>query len=163
MSTHADANALLAEIDSIGVDRERGGYTRPVFSPAELALRSWFRDHAVRRGLTVETDGNGILWAWWDVPGTAGAARRDAVVTGSHLDSVPGGGNYDGPLGVASALAAVDLLRDRGVRPVRPLAVAVFPEEEGSRFGVACLGSRLLAGAVSPDRVRALTDESGLT
>ncbi|WP_223623541.1 allantoate amidohydrolase [Microbacterium sp. EST19A] len=159
MSTHADANALLAEIEGIGVDHDRGGYSRPVFSPAELELRRWFESHATARGLNVETDGNGILWAWWDVPDAGD--RRGAIVTGSHLDSVPGGGNFDGPLGVASALAAVDVLRDRGIEPVRPLAVAVFPEEEGSRFGIACLGSRLLAGAVDPDRVRALTDESG--
>lgn len=159
MTTHADANALLAEIEGIGVDHERGGYSRPVFSPAELELREWFQTHAAARGLSVETDGNGILWAWWDVPDAGD--RRGVIVTGSHLDSVPGGGNFDGPLGVASALAAVDVLRDRGIRPVRPLAVAVFPEEEGSRFGIACLGSRLLAGAVEPDRVRALTDESG--
>ncbi|MFJ4172531.1 allantoate amidohydrolase [Microbacterium sp. NPDC089696] len=158
MSTHGDANALLAEIESIGVDPERGGYTRPVFSEPELELREWFSRHAAARGLTVETDGNGILWAWWDADG---ASRRDVIVTGSHLDSVPGGGNFDGPLGVASALAAVDLLRDRGIAPVRPLAVAVFPEEEGSRFGIACLGSRLLAGVVAPEKVRALRDEGG--
>lgn len=159
MTTHADANALLAEIEGIGADQDRGGYSRPVFSAAELELRQWFRTHAVARGLDVETDGNGILWAWWDVPGADD--RRDAIVSGSHLDSVPGGGNFDGPLGVASALAAVDVMRDRGVVPTRPLAVAVFPEEEGSRFGIACLGSRLLAGAVEPERVRALTDEAG--
>ncbi|WP_402845191.1 allantoate amidohydrolase [Microbacterium sp. GXS0129] len=158
MTTHADANALLAEIAVIGVDAERGGYSRPVFSEAERELRSWFRRHAEQRGLAVETDGNGILWAWWDVEG---CDRTDVIVTGSHLDSVPGGGNFDGPLGVASALAAVDLLRERGVEPSRPLAVAVFPEEEGSRFGVACLGSRLLSGAITPERVRALTDGSG--
>ncbi|WP_092963538.1 allantoate amidohydrolase [Agromyces sp. CF514] len=164
--THGDANALLAEIEGIGLAPDGGGYTRPVFSPAELRLRSWFTAHAEARGLAVETDRNGIIWAWWDVAGgpTATAtARRDAIVTGSHLDSVPGGGNFDGPLGVVSALAAVDLLRDRGVRPVRPLAVAVFPEEEGSRFGIACLGSRLLAGAVAPERVHALVDDSGST
>lgn len=158
MTTHADANALLAEIAVIGVDAERGGYSRPVFSEAERELRSWFRRHAEQRGLAVETDGNGILWAWWDVEG---CDRTDVIVTGSHLDSVPGGGNFDGPLGVASALAAVDLLRERAVEPSRPLALAVFPEEEGSRFGVACLGSRLLSGVITPERVRALTDGSG--
>jgi N-carbamoyl-L-amino-acid hydrolase len=76
---------------------------------------------------------------------------------------VPGGGNYDGPLGVASALAAVDVLRDRGIAPSRSLAVAVFPEEEGSRFGLACLGSRLMVGAADPDAVRALTDDTGIS
>ncbi|MEV4777284.1 allantoate amidohydrolase [Microbacterium sp. LWH12-1.2] len=161
-TTHADANALLTEILGIGVDTERGGYSRPVFSLAEMELRAWFTARAEERGLTVETDGNGIIWAWWEVEGAQDSGRRrDVIVTGSHLDSVPGGGNFDGPLGVASALAAVDLLRDRGVTPVRPLAVAVFPEEEGSRFGIACLGSRLLAGVVEPDRVRALVDDSG--
>ncbi|MGW8481670.1 allantoate amidohydrolase [Microbacterium sp. NPDC055903] len=158
MSGRADANALLAEIAGIGVDEARGGYSRPVFSEAELALRSWFIARARERDLEVETDGNGIIWAWWDVPGRA---RTDAVVTGSHLDSVPGGGNFDGPLGVVSGLAAVDALRAGGVQLKRPLAVAVFPEEEGSRFGVACLGSRLLAGILAPERVRALRDETG--
>ena len=155
---HGDANALLAEIAGIGVDAERGGYSRPVFSPAELELRSWFARHATARGLSLETDGNGIIWAWWDA---ASGSREGAILTGSHLDSVPGGGNYDGPLGVASGLAAIDLLRDRGVTPARALAVAVFPEEEGSRFGVACLGSRLLAGAIEPDAVRGLVDDRG--
>lgn len=156
----SDANDLLAEIAPIGVDADRGGYVRPVFSAAELQLRAWFTAHAEARGLSIEVDGNGIIWAWWDLPGVD---RRDVIVTGSHLDSVPGGGNFDGPLGVASALAAVDLLRERGVTPARPLAIAVFPEEEGSRFGVACLGSRLIVGAITPERVRDLADDGGRT
>ncbi len=180
-----DAEALLAEIAEVGRDPERGGYSRPVYSASEIELREWFARHATRRGLSLETDANGIMWAWWDVDEAAGAAdaagapprrpstevrpggaarsRTDAILTGSHLDSVPGGGNLDGPLGVASALAAVDRLRGRGVRPVRPLAIAVFPEEEGSRFGVACLGSRLITGEISPERVRRLSDETGVS
>src|SRR5581483_11543119 len=67
--------------------------------------------------------------------------RANTVVTGSHLDSVPDGGAFDGPLGVVSAFAAVDLLRERGFAPARPVAVAAFLEEEGGRFGMACLGS----------------------
>ncbi|MEZ0050534.1 N-carbamoyl-L-amino-acid hydrolase [Mycobacterium sp. MAA66] len=147
--------SLLAEIGAIGADSQRGGYTRPVYSTAELDLRSWFLGHAAKRGFDVETDRNGIIWAW------SGGVGDGAVVTGSHLDSVPGGGAYDGPLGVASALVAFDLLTARGVRGSR--AIAVFPEEEGSRFGVACLGSRLLTGAIDPDRARALTDGDGTT
>jgi len=85
------------------------------------------------------------------------------VVTGSHLDSVPGGGAFDGPLGVVSALLAVDELRLRGVSPTRPLAVACFMEEEGGRFGLPCLGSRLLTGAVDPDHVRRLHDANGIS
>jgi beta-ureidopropionase / N-carbamoyl-L-amino-acid hydrolase len=151
---------LMRDISRIGVDGQRGGYSRPVFSNAETELRSWFIEQAGRRGLDVGTDENGIIWAWWD---TATGTRRDAVVTGSHLDSVPGGGEYDGPLGVASALVAVDILKNRGTRPRKPLVIAVFPEEEGSRFGVACLGSRLLTGALDPNRARNLKDMDGNT
>ena len=151
---------LLRDISTIGRDASRGGYSRPVFSTAETDLRGWFVEQAERRGLDVHTDHNGIIWAWWD---TAARTRKDAVVTGSHLDSVPGGGEYDGPLGVASALVAVDILKTRGLRPRRPLAIAVFPEEEGSRFGVACLGSRLLTGALDPDKARRLKDPDGNT
>lgn len=151
---------LLAEIADVGRDPVRGGYSRPVFSAGERTLVDWFTDAATRRGLDLTVDRNGIAWAWWN---PAGAPLRDAVVTGSHLDSVPGGGAFDGPLGVASALRAVDVLQARGVQPARPLAVAVFPEEEGSRYGVACLGSRLLSGVLEPERALALTDADGVT
>ncbi|CAN7502316.1 allantoate amidohydrolase [Arthrobacter sp. LjRoot78] len=150
----------MRDISGVGTDSRRGGYSRPVFSNAETDLRSWFIEQAGRRGLDVTTDNNGIIWAWWD---TATGTRKDAVVTGSHLDSVPGGGEYDGPLGVASALVAVDILKNRGLRPRKPLAIAVFPEEEGSRFGVACLGSRLLTGALDPNKARNLKDADGNT
>ncbi|MGH3373665.1 MAG: allantoate amidohydrolase [Actinoallomurus sp.] len=95
--------------------------------------------------------------------GATAHVRRDAVLTGSHLDSVPDGGAYDGPLGVVSAFAAIDLLRERGRTPHRPLGVAVFAEEEGARFGVACLGSRLVTGAIDPERARGLRDGDGVT
>ncbi|MFW6775862.1 allantoate amidohydrolase [Nocardioides sp. CPCC 205120] len=152
---------LLAEVADVGRDATRGGYSRFVYDHAELTLREWFTEQAERRSMEVETDRNGALWAWRH--GSGGSVAPGAVVTGSHLDSVPGGGAYDGPLGVASALAAVDLLDARGVRPARPLAVVAFPEEEGARFGVACLGSRLLAGAIDPDRARGLRDAEGRT
>jgi beta-ureidopropionase / N-carbamoyl-L-amino-acid hydrolase len=107
-------------------------------------------------------------------PWAAGSARRgsaerplagcqDVIVAGSHLDSVPDGGAFDGPLGVVSAFAAIDLLRERGIEPARPLAVAAFTEEEGARFGIACLGSRLLVGAIDPESSRALQDAAGTT
>lgn len=148
-TTPATVTGLMSDIAALGTDPIRGGYTRPVYSTAELDLRSWFIDQATQRGLAVETDRNGAIWAWWDI---SGSNRNNALVTGSHLDSVPGGGPFDGPLGVASALVAVDILRARGTNPTRPLAVVVFPEEEGSRFGVACLGSRLMTGAIDPTR-----------
>jgi N-carbamoyl-L-amino-acid hydrolase len=153
--TEFDALGLLRQIEDVGRDARRGGYSRHVFDDAERELRDWFGERAQRLGLQVTTDRNGNLWAWWGEPGP------DAFVTGSHLDSVPGGGAHDGPLGVVSALAAVEKLKARGFTPSRPLALVVFAEEEGSRFGVACLGSRLLSGAVTPDRLGQLTDASG--
>ncbi len=76
---------------------------------------------------------------------------------------MPDGGAFDGPLGIVSAFAAIDLLAERGLRLRRPIAVAAFGEEEGARFGVACLGSRLLTGAITPAAARLLTDADGIT
>ena len=149
---------LLDDLADVGRDPRRGGWSRHLADAAESTLREWFVDEARRRGLHVEADGNTNLWATWGDP-----TAPDAVVTGSHLDSVAGGGAYDGPLGVVSALAAVDALRGRGVVPVRPVSIVVFAEEEGGRFGVPCLGSRLLTGSLDADRARALRDPDGVT
>jgi N-carbamoyl-L-amino-acid hydrolase len=148
---------MWADLLPIGRSASTGGYHRYAWTEAELACRAWFVRAARARDLDLEQDRNGNLFAWW------GGRGPDAVVTGSHLDSVPGGGAFDGPLGVVSALAALDELRARGVRPARPLGIAVFAEEEGARFGVACLGSRLLTGAIAPARARGLTDATGMT
>lgn len=150
--------ALWRELLPIG-RAAAGGYRRFSWTAADLECRAWFMEAARARGLAVEPDRNGNLFAWWRPRGAEGAG----IVTGSHLDSVPDGGAFDGPLGVVSALAAVDLLRSRGARPVRPIGVAAFTEEEGARFGIACLGSRLLTGAIDPARARALRDAAGMT
>jgi beta-ureidopropionase / N-carbamoyl-L-amino-acid hydrolase len=147
-----------AELATVGRDRASGGYRRFAYEPAELELRDWFHGEAASRGLAVHEDRAGNLWAWWGDP-----TRGDALVTGSHLDSVPRGGAFDGPLGVVSAFAAIDVLRARGVVPRRPVAVAAFADEEGGRFGVACAGSRLLTGQLDADRARSLTDDDGVT
>ncbi|MFY1633768.1 allantoate amidohydrolase [Solwaraspora sp. WMMB335] len=153
--------AVWDELAGIGRDPVTGGYLRYAWSAAELACREWFVAAATRRGLAVHADGNGNLWADWVPSGVDPAAP--AVVTGSHLDSVPHGGGYDGPLGVVSALLAVDELRADGFAPARPITVAAFVEEEGARFGVACLGSRLLTGSVAADWALALVDRDGVT
>jgi len=144
---------LWAEIAPIGRDPRSGGYLRYAFSEPELVLRDWFGNQPDRRGMTVTDDGNGNLFAWRGEPWAPGT-----VLTGSHFDSVPHGGGYDGPLGIVSAFLAVDRLpRDAKV------AVAAFAEEEGARFGVPCLGSRLLTGAIDPDRAAALCDADGVS
>jgi N-carbamoyl-L-amino-acid hydrolase len=147
--------ALWRSLAPIG--QTAGGYQRSSWSEADLACREWFTEEAADRGLTVETDGNGNLWAWHGDP-----AAGDAIVTGSHLDSVPGGGGYDGPLGIVSGFLALDLLAERGCAFRRPVGVVAFTEEEGSRFGVACLGSRLMTGALDPGRAAALRDRDGV-
>lgn len=152
-----DVVELLGEIADFGRDPVRGGYSRHVYEPAELELREWFRRTSAGLGLEVETDRNGNIWAHW---GPTGAGT---IAIGSHLDSVPGGGAYDGPLGVASSLAAVSALMEEGFVPARPVTVAAFGEEEGSRFGIACLGSKLMTGAIPGATVAALTDEAGVT
>lgn len=148
---------LWRQLAPIGRDERTGGYLRYAFSEPESRLRDWFRDQAARRGMPVHDDGNGNLFAWWGNPDDG----RDAVLTGSHFDSVPHGGAYDGPLGIVSAFLAVDELRRDGFVPVRPVVVGAFVEEEGARFGVPCLGSRLLSGAIDAARAAALTDRDG--
>jgi N-carbamoyl-L-amino-acid hydrolase len=154
-------DALWSELAPIGRHAPTGGYRRYAFDPAELDCREWFVATAGARGLDVETDRNTNLWAWWVPPGVD--PSLPALVLGSHLDSVPDGGAYDGPLGVVSAFAALDAVRDAGVVPDRPVALVAFADEEGARFGIACAGSRLMAGALDPDKARGLLGRDGLT
>jgi N-carbamoyl-L-amino-acid hydrolase len=151
----------IGRAPSRGVDGPAGsGYVRYSWTHADLDCREWFIEEALDRDLEVETDGNGNIWATWCPAGVDDS--QAAVVTGSHLDSVPHGGAYDGPLGVVSALLAIDEMRTRGAIPGRPVKIVVFTEEEGSRFGIACLGSRLLTGALSPEQALRLTDGDGV-
>jgi N-carbamoyl-L-amino-acid hydrolase len=151
----------------IGRDGNMGGYRRLAWTDADLAAREWFVAAAADRGLDVQPDRAGNLWAWWLPPGEPRESRErepcDAVVTGSHLDTVPDGGAFDGALGIVSGLCAIDLLRERGGSPHRPIAVVAFADEEGGRFGLACAGSRVLTGAVDPDQALALVDADGIT
>ena len=121
-------------------------------------MREWFAGACASRGLAVSEDRFGNQWAWWGNPDS-----QPGVVTGSHLDSVPDGGAYDGPLGVVSALAAVDCLQGKGFRPTRPIGVVNFADEEGARFGVACAGSRVITGAMTAERALGLTDDEGIS
>lgn len=135
-----------------------GGYRRFAWTREDHTLREWFAGEAAARGLSLVEDRAGNQWAWWGTPG-----EGNGVVIGSHLDSVPDGGAYDGPLGVVSAFAAVDQARADGFEPGKPIAIVNFGDEEGTRFGVACAGSRLITGALAADTALALTDASGVT
>ncbi|MGW4224622.1 allantoate amidohydrolase [Streptomyces bauhiniae] len=149
---------MWAELLPIGRHRDSGGYRRYAWTSADAECRAWFKEQAEGRGLAYEVDRNGNQWAWLGDP-----AEGDAVVTGSHLDSVPDGGAFDGPLGVVSAFAALDELRRREATFDRPLGIVNFGDEEGARFGLACVGSRLAAGQLTVEQARLLTDGDGIT
>ncbi len=150
-----DLERMWADLLPIG-RTAGGGYRRQPWTGAETEMREWFGEQARARGLRLVGDGVGNTVAWWD------AGAGPGVLSGSHLDSVVDGGAYDGPLGVVSALAALDRLRAEGFEPVRPLGVGFFVEEEGSRFGRACLGSRLATGSLAWSEARGLRDDDGV-
>lgn len=147
---------MLDSIIGVGRDKRSGGYRRYAWNDADMVLREWFVAEAAERGMDVMEDGNGNQLAWW---GTG----KDALLLGSHLDSVPDGGAFDGPLGVVSSLAAIDRLRAEGFVSSRPIVVANFADEEGARFGIACAGSQLATGDLAADRALAQKDRDGLT
>lgn len=156
-ATGGSFHEMWRELLPVGRHPGSGGYRRYAWTGADAECRDWFREQAEARGLAYEVDRNGNQWAWLGDP-----AAGDAVVTGSHLDSVPDGGAFDGPLGVVSSFAALDELRARGVRFTRPLAIVNFGDEEGARFGLACVGSRLTAGRLTAEQAHRLTDGDGV-
>ena len=149
---------MWRELLPVGRDADSGGYRRYAWTGPDAECRAWFKEQAEGRGLAYEVDRNGNQWAWLGDP-----AAGDAVVTGSHLDSVPDGGAFDGPLGVVSSFAALDELLRRGARFTKPLAIVNFGDEEGARFGLACVGSRLTSGALTVADAHRLTDGDGVS
>lgn len=150
------AGAMLDEIADIGRDSHTGGFRRYAWNDADMEMREWFVSAAEARGLDVHEDGNGNQFAW-----RGSSEAGNALMIGSHLDSVPDGGAYDGPLGVVSSFAALDALGDFELS--RPLVIANFADEEGARFGIACAGSQLLTGALDSDKALGLKDRDGIT
>ncbi|MEO7261044.1 MAG: allantoate amidohydrolase [Jatrophihabitantaceae bacterium] len=157
MDDQQSFDRMWDELAPIGRSADTGGYQRFAWTRTDHDLREWFAAQAASRGLSLTLDRAGNQWAWWGEPS---AAHRGLAI-GSHLDSVPDGGAFDGPLGVVSAFAAVDALRHQGFEPRRPIGVVNFGDEEGARFGIACAGSRLITGALPADRARALSDAEG--
>jgi ureidoglycolate amidohydrolase len=154
--------------------------TRVLFSEADLAARAWVKQRFAEEGLAIREDAVGNIFARWQgtlddgasasatasasaQPGAAGAAAAAAVATGSHIDAIPNAGRFDGVVGVLGALEAFSALRRAGFQPRRALELIVFTAEEPTRFGIGCLGSRLLSGALSAERAAALADSDGRT
>ena len=140
MSTELESPAAsLDELGRIG-GRPDGGVTRVAWSPELFEAYAWVGDRLRELGLDVEIDAAGNLLAKWN------AGTRTAVVVGSHLDTVPSGGRFDGVLGVVAALHAVHRMKADGFQPERSLWVLAFMDEEGTRFNTALFGSRAFSG-----------------
>jgi hypothetical protein len=135
----ASVAATLDELALIGATPD-GGVTRVAWSTELLAAYEWIAARMRTLGLEVEVDAAGNLLGRWEV------GRGRPVVVGSHLDTVPSGGRFDGALGVVAALHAVRLLQEEGFEPERPLWIVAFMDEEGTRFGTALFGSRAFTG-----------------
>jgi ureidoglycolate amidohydrolase len=133
--------------------------TRVLFSEADLAARTWLKARCHEEGLVIREDAVGNLFARW----SGEDVDAPAVATGSHIDAIPHAGRYDGVVGVIGALEAFSGLRAAGFRPKRSLELVMFTAEEPTRFGLGCLGSRLLSGALTAERAAALRDVEGRT
>jgi len=130
--------------------------TRPAWTRELLDVYAWFGERLAEMGLDVEVDAAGNLLGRWE------AGEGPALLVGSHMDTVPNGGRYDGTLGVLSAYRALALLRERGFQPKRPIWLVSFMDEEGARFKTAMFGSRAFLGDDLSD-VAERTDADGVT
>jgi ureidoglycolate amidohydrolase len=161
MSFIVDRDRLLSEIEELASfsDAEAPAVTRIVFTPTDLNARAWMRARCEQAGLTMRQDAIGNTFARWN--GSDPAAP--VVGTGSHIDAIPNAGKFDGVVGVLGGLEAIRGLQQSGFRPKHSIELLIFTSEEPTRFGIGCLGSRLLSGSLSPEDARKLTDNDGGT
>ena len=128
--------------------------TRIVFSEDDLRTRAWLKDLASAEGFSIREDAVGNTFIRW--PGTD--PTLPAVATGSHTDAIPHAGMYDGTVGVLGGLEALRALKRSGFQPRRSIELVMFTSEEPTRFGIGCIGSRLLSGILDPTRADALRE-----
>ena len=161
MKLEIDQQRLNSEIETLAAisDAEPPAVTRIVFTPADLKARAWVISRCQEARLAVRQDAIGNIFARWS--GADPAAP--AVGTGSHIDAIPDAGKYDGVVGVLGGLEAIRALQRSGFRPKSSIELLVFATEEPTRFGIGCLGSRLLSGTLSADAASKLKDCAGET
>jgi ureidoglycolate amidohydrolase len=161
MQIQIDQSRLLNELQTLATftdaepASEGTAVTRIVFSADDLRARAWLKELATAEGFEVRDDAVGNIFIRWagrepDLP---------AVATGSHTDAIPHAGMYDGTVGVLGGLEAMRALKRSGFQPRRSIELVMFTSEEPTRFGIGCLGSRLLSGALDPTRAEALQDK----
>src|SRR5438034_7981866 len=129
--------------------------TRVVFSKTDLAARAYVKGLCAAAKLVIREDPIGNLFGRW----SGSAPDLPAIGTGSHTDAIPHAGLYDGTVGVLGGLEAIRALKRSGFRPRRSIELVMFTSEEPTRFGIGCLGSRLLSGTLDPTRADALHDK----
>ena len=142
----------LSTFTSIEPSSKGTAVTRIVFTPDDLRARAWLKDLARSEGLTIREDAVGNTFFRW--VGTE--PDLSAVATGSHIDAIPHAGMYDGTVGVLGGLEAIRALKRSGARPRRSIELVLLTSEEPTRFGIGCLGSRLISGTINPDRADGL-------
>src|SRR5438046_1000610 len=156
-----DTARLMTELDHLAgfSDAEPPAVTRIVYSDVDMRARGFLKDRCREAGLAVREDALGNLFARWE--GTE--PSLPAVGTGSHIDAIPYSGRYDGTVGVLGGLEALRALRVAGFQPRRSLELLLFTSEEPTRFGLGCLGSRALSGAMEPETLAQLSDNESHT
>ncbi|HYS22495.1 MAG TPA: M20 family metallo-hydrolase [Candidatus Eisenbacteria bacterium] len=161
MKLEIDQQRLNSEIETLAAisDAEPPAVTRIVFTPTDLKARAWVISLCKEAGLAVCQDAFGNIFARWN--GSDSAAP--AVGTGSHIDAIPNAGKYDGVVGVLGGLEAIRALHRSGFRPRHSIELLIFATEEPTRFGIGCLGSRLLSGTLSAEAAAKLKDRDGET
>jgi ureidoglycolate amidohydrolase len=159
MNVAIDLERLISEIDALSSfsDAEPPAVTRIVFTPTDFKARAWMKARCEEAGLAVRVDAIGNTFARWI--GSDPAAP--VVGTGSHIDAIPNAGKYDGVVGVLGGLEAIRALQRAGFRPKHSIELLIFTSEEPTRFGIGCLGSRLLSGSLSAEDAEKLTDNQG--
>jgi ureidoglycolate amidohydrolase len=157
MKLELDGERLSREVEELALisDADPPAVTRVVFTPTDLKARAWLIERCELAGLAVRHDPIGNIFARW-----AGTEPGAGVVgTGSHIDAIPNAGKYDGVVGVLGGLEAIRSLQKAGLRPRHSIELLIFTSEEPTRFGIGCLGSRLLSGTMSGAAARNLKDK----
>ncbi|PSR92903.1 Ureidoglycolate hydrolase [Actinidia chinensis var. chinensis] len=144
-SLSVDIHSLQKQIDELSTfsDTPAPSVTRILYSDKDVLARRYIKNLMGLAGLTVREDSIGNIFGRWD----GYEPELAAVSTGSHIDAIPYSGKYDGIVGVLGAIEAINVLKRSGFKPKRSLEVIMFTSEEPTRFGISCLGSRLMAGS----------------
>ena len=154
-------DGLLAELKTLATisEAEPPVVTRVVFSEADLRARAYVKGLCTDAGLSISDDAIGNTFARWQ----GSEAELAPIGTGSHIDAIPNAGLYDGCVGVLGGLEAIRVLQKLGFKPRRSIELVIFTAEEPTRFGIGCLGSRMMANVLTPEQARRLRDKEGRT